>query len=130
MRISDWSSDVCSSDLHRQFVGEGDVDVAVAVFDQLHHFGGARRGGDAGAAHELAVKGHRAARAARGDAADATVVVDEFDEDAPGKHALGAIGDEDVGGAGAGVGDLEVDRKSVVEGKSGAVRVDLGGRRI
>src|SRR3546814_6175791 len=59
---------------HRQFVGEGDVDVAVAVFDQLHHFGGARRGGDAGAAHELAVKGHRSARAARGDAADATEI--------------------------------------------------------
>src|SRR3546814_3220348 len=41
---------------HRQFVGKGDVDVAIAVFDQLHHFGGAGRGGDAGAAHELAVK--------------------------------------------------------------------------
>src|SRR3546814_10824174 len=41
---------------HRQLVGKGDVDVAIAVFDQLDHFGGARRGGYAGAAHELAVR--------------------------------------------------------------------------
>src|SRR3546814_21141203 len=99
MRISDWSSDVCSSDLdvdarvavgeadhlpnvdahvlghHRQLVGKGDVDVAIAVFDQLDHFGGARRGGYAGAAHELAVKGTSAARAARGNAADTAAVV-------------------------------------------------------
>src|SRR3546814_10966835 len=45
---------------HRQFVGEGDVDVAIAVLDQLHHFGGARRGGDAGAAPELAIDRKRA----------------------------------------------------------------------
>jgi hypothetical protein len=48
---------------HRQFVGKGDVDVAVAVLDQLHHFGGARRGGDAGAADELAIE--RSSRGAR-----------------------------------------------------------------
>src|SRR5690606_31933034 len=45
---------------HRQFVGEGDVDVAIAVLDQLDHFSGARGGCDAGAAYELAVEGHRA----------------------------------------------------------------------
>src|SRR3546814_9893191 len=63
------------------------VDVAVAVLDQLDHFGSARRGGDTGAAHELAIEGHRAARATRRDAADAAVVVDELNEDASRKHA-------------------------------------------
>src|SRR3989344_541954 len=92
---------------HRQSIGEGNVDVAVAVLDQLDHFGGAGGGGDAGAAHELAVKGHRAAGAARGDAADAAVVVDQLDQDAARQHALGAISDEDVGGAGAAPRNLE-----------------------
>src|SRR3546814_20133484 len=72
------------------------VDGAVAVLDQLDHFGSARRGGDTGAAHELAIEGHRAARATRRDAADAAVVVDELNEDASRKHAFGTIGAEDV----------------------------------
>src|SRR3546814_1264257 len=46
MRISDWSSDVCSSDLclHRQIAG----DVAVQRLDLLDH-----RGGDGAAAPRL-----------------------------------------------------------------------------
>src|SRR3546814_19444509 len=81
MRISDWSSDVCSSDLAE----EGEAAPARAgILDR------ARRGD---LAHMAARQGHarRDARAAR--------------------RRLGR------------------DRKSVVEGKSVSVRVDLGGRR-
>src|SRR3546814_17041644 len=35
MRISDWSSDVCSSDLHRAAVGDGDAACAAAVEEDL-----------------------------------------------------------------------------------------------
>src|SRR3546814_15043518 len=76
MRISDWSSDVCSSDLVR---GEAVADRAVAVADDA-------------IAPEM--------RLARGDLG--------------GRAEL----------------RRRVDRKSVVEGKSVSVRVDLGGRRI
>jgi hypothetical protein len=79
----------------RQFVGEGDVDVAEAVLDELDHLRRGR-GGDARAAHEAAIEGQRLARAAGRDAADAAVVVDQLDEDAAGQHALRAIGDGDV----------------------------------
>ena len=42
---------------HRQLVGEGDVDVAVGVLDELGHLGGARRRCDAGSPrHEDAVE--------------------------------------------------------------------------
>src|SRR3546814_13090279 len=78
VRISDGSSDVCSSDL-------------LAVLGPAH------RG------HEL-------------DAFDARQRILE---------RLGDLGFHDLG-AGAEIGD----RKSVVEGKSVSVRVDLGGRRI
>src|SRR3546814_18577641 len=71
MRISDWSSDVCSSDLEAE---QGRRGVRV----ELH--------------------------------ADAVV----------GEIEAAEGGDQAVGG----------DRKSVVEGKSVSVRVDLGGRRI
>src|SRR3546814_17572849 len=78
MRISDWSSDVCSSDLGhrlcRRFRG------------RLHRGLGGRPGGGLG-------------------------------------HRFGGRG------LGGGFGCLG-DRKSVVEGKSVSVRVDLGGRRI
>ncbi len=40
----------------RKLVGEGDVDVAIGVFDQLGHLGAARIGGDAFAAHEALVE--------------------------------------------------------------------------
>src|SRR3546814_19687391 len=108
MRISDWSSDVCSSDL---LVGGHHMVRAIAIgggqFDHLvHHLFGI-----AGATAEL-----EAALAQRGDtrqrAGDQRRVL-------------------------ADLGDLQRrkalinrrDRKSVDEGKSASVRVELGGRR-
>src|SRR3546814_13958464 len=106
MRISDWSSDVCSSEAGDERVDRGDhqmhVEHPVGVRAQRLHDGGA----DRQVGHEMPVH------------------------------------DVDVNPVGAGVGDgadlfaqpREVggpeDRKSVVEGKSGAVGVDLGGRRV
>src|SRR3546814_15883685 len=75
MRISDWSSDVCSSDLGQQGIVDGSA-----------HF---RR------------QGVERLGPVEPDAADAI-----FDE------------------------GQNLDRKSVVSGKSVSVRVDLGGRRI
>src|SRR3546814_15807104 len=93
MRISDWSSDVCSSDLQAMLAGPGRVRLGVDV--QAH--GDARLAvGRAGLV--LAPVGHH-------DGDLVIVGVDVF------LHGSG-------------------DRKSVVEGKSVSVRVDLGGRRI
>src|SRR3546814_19988615 len=93
MRISDWSSDVCSSDLFvDDAMGSGDrLLVDIPEGDRLLEM-----------------------RPAQDDA-----VVD--DDKAPGEAAHRA-------------GDLQhpepADRKSVVQGKSVSVRVDLGGSRI
>src|SRR3546814_12744583 len=86
MRISDWSSDVCSSDL-----------CGAARRERAGRAGDAAGGG--AAAHLR--RGIDRGRAGRGQAAR--------------------------GGQPAAAGG---DRKSVVEGKSVSVRVDLGGRRI
>src|SRR3546814_20261658 len=90
MRISDWSSDVCSSDLFLRIpLGEG--------VDRLQ----------------------------AGLVVDAGEV--EVDHDVPGILA----GREEVAEAGDGAEEqraVKLDRKSVVSGKSGSVRVDLGGR--
>src|SRR3546814_16307529 len=80
MRISDWSSDVCSSDL----VGGGQIDARAADVPLLR---------SDGRPHHDRWTGHR-------------------------------TGDTGV------VARRGGDRKSVVEGKSVSVRVDLGGRRI
>ncbi|EEF93744.1 hypothetical protein CATMIT_01623, partial [Catenibacterium mitsuokai DSM 15897] len=82
----------------RQLVGEGDVDVAEGVLGELAHLGGARVGDDALAAHEAAVQLGGALRAARGHAADDAVVLDQFAHHLARQHALGAVGDVDVGG--------------------------------
>src|SRR3546814_15759952 len=100
MRISDWSSDVCSSDLPRPAVAaavSGGPDSLALTF-LLHDW--------------LAERGGRLA----------TFTVD---------HGLRP----DSAREAASVGRLLrrhgiADRKSVVEGKSVSVRVDLGGRRI
>ncbi len=84
---------------HRELVGEGNVDVAEGVFDQLGHFGRADVGGDAFALYEALVESQRLARATRGDPADRTVVVCQFLEDLAGQHALGAIGYRNIGSA-------------------------------
>src|SRR3546814_15100682 len=100
MRISDWSSDVCSSDLGgRRVVAQRRASVRL------------RRGGDG-----------------QGRAS------------VPAGAACGACGTQRRTGRGisarfAAAGPLRpgrvlIDRKSVVEGKSVSVRVDLGGRRI
>src|SRR3546814_11809765 len=100
MRISDWSSDVCSSDLMPPL---GDR-------DRRKLFGG----------HTIFM--HVAARD-QGIAARRRQAI--------GKFELGMAADrrDRLGGATA-QARKPVDRKSVVEGKSVSVRVDLGGRRI
>src|SRR3546814_15462654 len=86
LRISDWSSDVCSSDLHIQAL----------VIEQRH--------GDGRGTEQIDQREHCPIPA-----------------QAPCQQT----------GIGAKHGQHpEQDRKSVVEGKSVSVRVDLGGRRI
>src|SRR3546814_12151524 len=99
MRISDWSSDVCSSDL------------------------GAAAAGEIQAALALALR-----RVAPGEISRCLLVV-------AGQRLVGRVGDTvaqrlQVEHAEQRVAAADVDRKSVVEGKSVSVRVDLGGRRI
>src|SRR3546814_18403398 len=96
MRISDWSSDVCSSDLPDdgrapQLAGAIDAGVAVGVDD-----------------HEVAGTDQR------GDRAQVRLV-------AGGEAGRLAFAVRLAQG---------LDRKSVGEGKSVSVRVDLGGRRF
>src|SRR3546814_19325125 len=93
MRISDWSSDVCSSDLPAPHPAEP------PRFEGRTHWAGIE-----------VTRGTR-------------------------ERGLGgrAVAREERGQHGAQVRDgegLRQDRKSVVEGKSVSVRVDLGGRRI
>src|SRR3546814_18457995 len=96
MRISDWSSDVCSSDLiayaHRRHDSFGEPRYE-------HHALGARQGGQ-----QWRRRGQHIAR---------KIVLDNQKA-----VTLGQLQ------------QLERDRKSVVEGKSVSVRVDLGGGRI
>src|SRR3546814_18261120 len=101
MRISDWSSDVCSSDLKlvEPFLKPTDTmgeDVALLIARQPRH----RLGGAHGAGDRFV--------------------------DYVGGRKRGAESDL----AGRFVDHRKVDRKSVVEGKSVAIRVDPGGRRI
>jgi len=93
---------------HRKLVGESDIDVAERILGEFRHLRRTRGSGDAGAADEATIELKRLARAARRHAADHAVVVDQFDEDAAGQHALGAIGDPDVRAAGAATGHLEI----------------------
>src|SRR3546814_18331197 len=94
MRISDWSSDVCSSDLPS---GQGLID---------------------GADVRERPRRRRTCVAGRsGSAIDADPL--------PGAGRAAGSGEGGMTQA-----DLATDRKSVVEGKSVSVRVDLGGRRI
>src|SRR3546814_20594635 len=85
MRISDWSSDVCSSDLDEHVA----LRATLQRPEKFHHLGIA-----AHPVHRLAV------------------------------HVTPGAKQE------AGRLDHVKDRKSVVEGKSVSVRVDIGGRRI
>src|SRR3546814_4641808 len=95
MRISDWSSDVCSSDLRQHRVG-----ARLRV-----HVDRARR-------HARQSRRHREAEPHR-----ARELVEEFPflDDVRARRRIEQCGR---------------DRKSVVQGKSVSVRVDLGGLRI
>src|SRR3546814_21014101 len=114
MRISDWSSDVCSSDLVDDLLlaaGNGlrrHLDAEVAA---RHHYG-VRQGNELRQAVErrrLLDLGHDGGAVAD-QAARLGQVLRPLDE---------------------GEGDpVDTDRKSVVWGKSVSVSVDLGGRRI
>src|SRR3546814_21071564 len=118
MRISDWSSDVCSSDLDagpREAVEQARIDDAclVGTADRANEVGGRQAlGGEEGevAAHRLQrrrceSRACRAARALRGN---------RVEEDLH-RHRRTV--------------DVDIDRKSVESGKSESVRVDHGGRR-
>src|SRR3546814_19382646 len=103
MRISDWSSDVCSSDLKQSIV--------------------------------LDLKSAAGKKALLELARDADVIVENF---APGvmdrlglDHAtLAKLNPRLIYASSSGFGRDGPDRKSGVQGKSDAVRVDLGGRRL
>src|SRR3546814_11367170 len=117
MRISDWSSDVCSSDL--RLVLDGRVD---------------------GVERQLLVRIERG-QIVEIDAVPHRFGIVEIDLDQLGQRKItlavarrANLALDGVAGAQAIFADLVrrhvKDRKSVVEGKSVSVRVDLGGRRI
>src|SRR3546814_12158829 len=106
MRISDWSSDVCSSDLF-----------ALAVVILFHHEA-RRQLGDVGTDDALE-------RARAQDNVAGGLVADVH----AGKQ-IGVAAIEGGGGDEHGIHVKQQDRKSDVEGQSVYVRVDLGGRRI
>src|SRR3546814_20086741 len=64
MRISDWSSDVCSSDLPHRSRADMDASVHAGKFHMAVELGAARRVGDPGA------RGHRLAGAERAQIVD------------------------------------------------------------
>src|SRR3546814_20669572 len=101
MRISDWSSDVCSSDLWA-----GPVGVAAGV-PHVHQV----------------LRGHEVdERPGHGEAAEAGVEHPDGAVVPPGSVlVVPRFGDDR---------DHPLDRKSVVWGKRGSVRVGCGGRRI
>src|SRR3546814_12170740 len=98
MRISDWSSDVCSSDLRNSF-----------SYEDLLECGHGRLFGPGNAQLPL----------------PPMLMFDRITR---------IDGDGGANGKGSVVAELDIrpdlDRKSVVSGKSVSVRVDLGGRRI
>src|SRR3546814_20912328 len=100
MRISDWSSDVCSSDLMTRRV----VVTGLRVVTPL--------GVGVEPVWNRLILGH----------SGLVRLPDAIAADLPARVA-GMVPDKDDDPAG-------LDRKSVVEGKSVSVRVDLGGRRI
>src|SRR3546814_15236735 len=118
MRISDWSSDVCSSDLRNDLRNDAGTDGAAAFADRetqafVH---GDRR-------DQLDVHRHVVTRHHHLDTLRQL-------------HHTGHVGGAEVE-LRAVVGEerrmtatLFLDRKDVVQGKSVSVRVDLGGRRI
>src|SRR3546814_12703590 len=105
MRISDWSSDVCSSDLRRVAVYDKDREGHYNLISALHK---SLRGSDPQAAL------YYLARMLVAGAEPLYVL-----------RRIVRFASEDIGLA----DPQALDRKSVVEGKSVSVRVDLGGPR-
>src|SRR3546814_12912770 len=108
MRISDWSSDVCSSDLVKVDIGERERPLSVNLFM-----------GPTGVGKTEIVRLLALAIHGRADAfcrIDMHTLAQE--------HYSAALTGAPPGYVGS------KDRKSVVSGKSVSVRVDLGGRRI
>src|SRR3546814_20069795 len=121
MRISDWSSDVCSSDL-----------LAAALPADPARFGGA-------VSFQHALGAHEDAAVRTDDSQDLPVALQHAPGAGPEHQGRRAGGDGGrrvdavhhlVMGRLAAEEDGRADRKSVVEGKSVSVRVDLGVRRI
>src|SRR3546814_13645347 len=111
MRISDWSSDVCSSDLDRLFrslIQSGRLEVTWPDGKRSVYQG--KEPGDR----------HSAVRIT--DKRTSWAILRNPSLGAGEAFMGGRIVFED--------GDIRQDRKSVVQGKSVSVRVDLGGRRI
>src|SRR3546814_16827685 len=103
MRISDWSSDVCSSDLRS-------LNVRQKLLPLFFRLGGRHCGGRSNRC-DSGLNGHLSRSCGLGINAK--------------MEALEGVEDERLD-----VTPVEADRKSVVEGKRGSVRVDLGGRRL
>src|SRR3546814_18051554 len=103
MRISDWSSDVCSSDLDDLVLADGQLRERVAAAVVLPR---------------EATCGH------------VVLLPDAIDVDVDVVGALRAAAKLGFTVVGRGEQHPGQDRKSVVSGKSVSVRVDLGGRRL
>src|SRR3546814_15930800 len=101
MRISDWSSDVCSSDLGPIIFIEGVIARSIHCLQLIEHICEPYSFVVIGAAFEEACTGDRMRFGTLMAGEDLI------------RHVIGGTGD----------------RKSVVSGKSVSVRVDLGGRR-
>src|SRR3546814_18326276 len=116
MRISDWSSDVCSSDLATRGDGETGEDVTANLRTIR--------------AIPLRLRGDGWPRVleVRGEVYMPRAGFEKYNEQASASE--GKIKPL-VNPRNAAAGSLrQLDRKSVVEGKSVSVRVDLGGRRM
>src|SRR3546814_15272467 len=114
MRISDWSSDVCSSDLDRpkpaeEMKEEGAI-VAASRVKREQEGGCANQAPDQRREQHRVDTSHRSTRQKKGDQFEPGRIT------APDQHRF--------------EGKPWKDRKSVVKGKSVSGREELGGRRI
>src|SRR3546814_14890730 len=125
MRISDWSSDVCSSDLASKVAWNDEMRTLQPGESLVYQFQAKHAGmwmyhcGTAPALHHI------------GNGMFGAIIIDPPDLPAV-DHAFVIVQSELSLGAEGGVGDLGQmkDRKRVVSGRSVTVRVDCGGRRL
>src|SRR3546814_17433848 len=112
MRISDWSSDVCSSDLTRL---EPDLDDLLWSTVNLFHRATDRIERELDDNEQAQSRGQREQDGSEVKAVELERLTAEGQTLIERRHAFELMRDQD--------------RKSVGAGKSGSVRVDLGGRR-